>query len=391
MQEQTQDLVIIGGGIMGLCTAYAASHFTNNITILEKSNIGNKSTASFGYTRSIRNDYLDPLYARLAYEARRLWQALEDKAAEPLIIECGCLNIAKESITPDFATTYAEQSYHTLSNLHLKTEAFTCDSLQQRFPQFDVDMARLDVEAGFLYLPTVTRTLLDILRQRQAQIVEDVEVTAITRQSDTLHVVTSRGEFHTRSLVVTAGFGTNDVLRRIDGCSLQFPLIPDRPSQCKYFIPPAEKRALFTAEALPVFAYLDVGIYGHPIYAGKTPGVKIGFYNPPDMQRLSTHIQDVHSFVDECMPALRDAEAIDVTDVDQCFYDLVPDDRFILGGLPDFPRIFVGVGWRGTGYKYAPWVGQTLMQLALQEGTVYDIGRFSPQRFVADTTSIASI
>jgi glycine/D-amino acid oxidase-like deaminating enzyme len=391
MKEQTQDLVIIGGGIMGLCTAYAASHFTNNITILEKSNIGNKSTASFGYTRSIRNDYLDPLYARLAYEARRLWQALEDKAAEPLIIECGCLNIAKESITPDFAMTYAEQSYHTLSNLHLKTEAFTRDSLQQRFPQFDVDMARLDVEAGFLYLPTVTRTLLDILRQRQAQIVEDVEVTAITRQSDTLHVVTSRGEFHTRSLVVTAGFGTNDVLRRIDGCSLQFPLIPDRPSQCKYFIPPAEKRALFTAEALPVFAYLDVGIYGHPIYAGKTPGVKIGFYNPPDMQRLSTHIQDVHSFVDECMPALRDAEAIDVTDVDQCFYDLVPDDRFILGGLPDFPRIFVGVGWRGTGYKYAPWVGQTLMQLALQEGTVYDIGRFSPQRFVADTSSIASI
>lgn len=391
MKEQTQDLVIIGGGIMGLCTAYAASHFTNNITILEKSNIGNKSTASFGYTRSIRNDYLDPLYARLAYEARRLWQALEDKAAEPLIIECGCLNIAKESITPDFATTYAEQSYHTLSNLHLKTEAFTRDSLQQRFPQFDVDMARLDVEAGFLYLPTVTRTLLDILRQRQAQIVEDVEVTAITRQSDTLCVVTSRGEFHTRSLVVTAGFGTNDVLRCIDGCSLQFPLIPDRPSQCKYFIPPAEKRALFTAEALPVFAYLDVGIYGHPIYAGKTPGVKIGFYNPPDMQRLSTHIQDVHSFVDECMPALRDAEAIDVTDVDQCFYDLVPDDRFILGGLPDFPRIFVGVGWRGTGYKYAPWVGQTLMQLALQEGTVYDIGRFSPQRFVADTSSIASI
>jgi glycine/D-amino acid oxidase-like deaminating enzyme len=391
MKEQTQDLVIIGGGIMGLCTAYTASHFTNNITILEKSNIGNKSTASFGYTRSIRNDYLDPLYARLAYEARRLWQALEDKAAEPLIIECGCLNIAKESITPDFAMTYAEQSYHTLSNLHLKTEAFTRDSLQQRFPQFDVDMARLDVEAGFLYLPTVTRTLLDILRQRQAQIVEDVEVTAITRQSDTLHVVTSRGEFHTRSLVVTAGFGTNDVLRRIDGCSLQFPLIPDRPSQCKYFIPPAEKRALFTAEALPVFAYLDVGIYGHPIYAGKTPGVKIGFYNPPDMQRLSTHIQDVHSFVDECMPALRDAEAIDVTDVDQCFYDLVPDDRFILGGLPDFPRIFVGVGWRGTGYKYAPWVGQTLMQLALQEGTVYDIGRFSPQRFVADTSSIASI
>ena len=68
------------------------------------------------------------------------------------------------------------------------------------------------------------------------------------------------------------------------------------------------------------------------------------------------------------MPTLRDADAVDVTDVDQCFYDLVADDNFILGNVPGFSSIYVGVGWRGTGYKYAPWVGRTLMQLALQEG-----------------------
>jgi glycine/D-amino acid oxidase-like deaminating enzyme len=385
MKKQTQDLIIIGGGVMGLCTAYAASHLTNKITLLEKSSIGNKKTASFGYTRSIRNDYRDPLYARLAYEARRLWLELQHKAAEPLIIQCGCLNVAKESVTPDLSATYAAQSYHTLTSLHLKTEAFTRNTLQQRFPQFDVDMARLDVEAGFLYLPAVTQTLLEVLQRHQVKILEDVEVISIAHRAGTLRVVTSTGEFITESLVVTAGLGTNEVLRCIDGCSMQFPLIPDRPSQCKYFIPPAEKRAMFTADALPVFAYLDVGIYGHPIYAGKTPGVKIGFYNPPDVKRLPTPIHDVRSFVNECVPALRDAEAVDVTEVDQCFYDLVPDDTFILGNLPEFPTIFVGVGWRGTGYKYAPWVGQTLMQLALQGGTVYDIGRFSPQRFVSRT------
>jgi glycine/D-amino acid oxidase-like deaminating enzyme len=82
------------------------------------------------------------------------------------------------------------------------------------------------------------------------------------------------------------------------------------------------------------------------------------------------------------MPALQDAPALDVTGVDQCFYDLVADDNFIIGSLPGFPDIITGVGWRGTGYKYAPWVGHTLMQLALQEGTVYDITRFSPDRFV---------
>lgn len=218
------------------------------------------------------------------------------------------------------------------------------------------------------------------------RIVEEVEVVNIEQRPDNLLAVdTSAGQFVSSKLVITAGLGTNDVLKRIPGCTLQFPLSPDRPSQCKYYIPPAHKRAMFTPDALPVFAYLDVGIYGHPLYEGRTPGVKIGFYHPPDVHDVNTGhvaIPDIASFVAECMPSLQDATAIDVTDVDQCFYDLVADDNFILGHLPDNTSISVGVGWRGTGYKYAPWVGRTLMQLALQEGTVYDIRRFSPQRFV---------
>lgn len=385
-KKDRQDLIIIGGGIMGLFTAYAASHFTHRITILEKLTIGNQQAASFSYTRSIRNDYLDPLYARLAYEARTLWQDVQRHAEEPFIIDCGCLNLAKASVTPALTETYAEQSYRVLSDLHLKAEAFSKEELEQRFPQFAVDLGRLDVEAGMLAVPVVTRTLLNVLRERQIRIVEEVEVAAIEQRPDgLLSVRTSAGPFIADKLVIAAGLGTNTVLKRIAGCTLQFPLSPDRPSQCKYYIPPADKRAMFLPAALPVFAYLDVGIYGHPIYEGRTPGVKIGFYHPPDVHDVSVGqvaIPDIASFVAECMPSLQDAQAIDVTDVDQCFYDLVADDNFILGHLPDNANISVGVGWRGTGYKYAPWVGRTLTQLALQEGTVYDIRRFSPQRFV---------
>jgi glycine/D-amino acid oxidase-like deaminating enzyme len=387
MPKEIQNLTIIGGGIMGLYAAYYASEVVQNITILEKATIGaeNKAAASSSYTRSIRNDYLDPLYARLAYEARKLWLELQSKAAEPFIIDCGCLNIAKESITHEISETYAAQSYNILTGLHLKREAFARENLQQRFPQFDADMGRLDVEAGLLYVPVITKTLLALLKERNVNIVEDVEVTGVQQRAKNLHINTNLGEFVTEKLVITAGLGTNDVLQSIDGCAMHFPLIADRPSQCKYFIPLAEKRAMFTSDTLPVFAYLDVGIYGHPIYEGKTPGVKIGFYNPPDINKLNTRIHDVHSFVEECMPALRDADSVDVTDVDQCFYDLVADDNFILGNVPGFSTIYVGVGWRGTGYKFAPWVGRTLMQLALQEGTVYDISHFSPQRFVIHT------
>src|SRR6266704_2761304 len=109
----TQDLIIIGGGIMGLMTAYYASDFVKNITILEKKTIGkeNKEAASFSYTRSIRVDFLEPLYANLAYEAQLLWLNLEKDSSETLFVKCGCLNIAKKTISPDFSSTYAERSF----------------------------------------------------------------------------------------------------------------------------------------------------------------------------------------------------------------------------------------------------------------------------------------
>jgi sarcosine oxidase len=156
--------------------------------------------------------------------------------------------------------------------------------------------------------------------------------------------------------------------------------------QSKYFIPEPSVRDQYTEETLPVFAYLDVGIYGHPLYAGKTPGVKIGFYHPPDAAVVPSRIGSVEDFVAECMPGLRGAETIDVAEasgVDTCFYDLVGDDDFILGPLPGADGAFVGVGWRGTGYKFAPWVGSVLAQLAVTRGTAYDVSRFAPGRFAS--------
>ena len=104
---------------------------------------------------------------------------------------------------------------------------------------------------------------------------------------------------------------------------------------------------------------------------------------------------DVLGLLPGCSVRLRGAEVVDVaaaSGVDTCWYDLVTDDEFILGAVPGVPDVYTGVGWRGTGYKFAPWVGRVLAQLAVQRGTVYDIGRFAPARFAggAPVTGVAS-
>ena len=382
MTETVYDLAIIGAGVMGLFTADFARRRGARVLLLDEWRLGDPRAASFSLTRSIRNDYLDPVYARLAFEARKLWLDFQRETGESFLIECGCLNLAKSSITPELSATYAEQSYRVLQGLHLKTEVFDRDGLRARFPQFDVDLGRLDVEAGFLHVPPITAALLARLRAADVEVAENTTVNRINRRQGRIAIDTAAGELLADRLVLTAGLGSNSLLARIDGCDLRLPLRPDRPSESKYLIPPPAKRTMFTPSRLPVFAYLDVGIYGHPMLEGKTPGVKIGYYNPPDVRTQVTSITSVQRFVEECMPELIDARVIDVEGADQCSYDLVADDNFILGPIPGLPGGAVGTGWRGTGYKFAPLIGRTLMELALETRTVEDISRFTPERFV---------
>jgi N-methyl-L-tryptophan oxidase len=377
-------LTVVGGGIVGLMTAYYAAPMAESVTVLERSTIGDPATASYSLTRSVRHDYLDLQYASLAAEARRLWLELQAKSGRRLLVDCGCLNLAKASVTADLAGTYGARSYEILTELGLRRDAYSAAQLGIRYPQFAADAGWLDVDAGFADVTVVTQVLREALRERGVTVRERVTVRGIGRGADDWQVAVDEGAIGADAVVIAAGLRTNEVLDLLPGCEVRFPLRPDRPSQSKYFIPPETVRAQFTAPALPVFAYLDVGIYGHPMLEGQTPGVKIGFYHPPDAQIVPSRIGSVEDFVAECMPALHGAESVDVADasgVDTCSYDLVADDEFIIGPVPGAEGVYAGVGWRGTGYKFAPWAGLVLAQLAMQRDTGYDIARFRPARF----------
>jgi glycine/D-amino acid oxidase-like deaminating enzyme len=375
------DLLIVGGGVMGLFTAYHAAARSARVVVLERGRIGDPMTASYGRTRSFRSDYLDPAYARLAQESIRLWGDFERDTGAKALVRCGCLNIAKRSVTPDLARTYAQLSFETLERLRLKTESFDAEALRRRFSYLDADMAHLDVEGGVVDLRSVTSALTGALADRGVRTLEGVETSAIEPDGASFRVITDAGELRARSLVVTAGHGTNDVLAKLRGCGLRVPITRDRPSEAKYFFPNNGTRRQFTADVMPVIAYLDAGIYCHPIVDGVVDAVKVGYYNPPDLPGERAAVDGIADFVEQCMPGLKDAHVRDVDDVDGCDYDLVADDEFVLGAIPGLAGAFVGVGWRGTGYKFAPWVGRVLAASALEGGTVYDIGRFDPARF----------
>jgi glycine/D-amino acid oxidase-like deaminating enzyme len=389
--DDVADLVVIGGGVMGLFTAYHASAAGARVAVLEAGRVGDPRTASYGLTRSYRRDYLDPRYVRLADEAMRLWDVFERECGVAALVRCGCMNIAAEKVTPELGSTYGRRSAAVMRRLGLDPEVLGPVQITERFGYVSADEAYLDAQAGMVDVAAVTDALVRVLAQRKVIVHEGVEVAGIVDDGDVVRVTTDVGALTARALVITAGHGTNEVLRRLEGCELHIPLTRDRPSEAKYYVPRPAERSRFTADRMPVTAYLDTGIYVHPIVDGVTNAVKIGYYNPPDVPRGSTGIESIAEFVDHCMPGLRTAQVSDVRDVDQCDYDLVGDDDFVLGLVPGHRTVAVGVGWRGTGYKFAPWVGRVLHQLTLQQGTVYDVAQFDPARFTDRAASRADL
>jgi glycine/D-amino acid oxidase-like deaminating enzyme len=389
--EDVLDLLVIGGGVMGLFTAYQGSQQHSRVAVLERGRVGDSATASYGRTRSYRRDYLEAIYARLADEAIGLWTEFEAQTGVDVLVRCGCMNIAKTSVTPDLDASYAHLSTTVLRRLGMPVQSYDTTGVELAYPYLRADVADLDPVGGLVNLPAVTQALLAALAEAKASVYEQLTVTGISAAGDLVRVTTDIGEFITRSLVITAGHGTNEVLALLPGCTLQVPITKDRPSDAKYFVPPADVRHLFTSDVMPVIAYLDTGIYLHPIVEGLIDAVKVGYYNPPDMPLNEggvSRIDSIAAFIDECLPGLQGSQITDVTDVDQCDYDLVDDDDFVLGPVPGYDNVFVGVGWRGTGYKFSPWVGRVLFELACREGTVYDISRFDPARFDVALTTV---
>ena len=231
VDADVSDLVVVGGGVMGRFTAYHASRRRARVVVLERGRIGDPETASYGRTRSFRNDYLDATYARLAHEAFRLWGEFERETGTDVLVRCGCMNIATRSATPDLAGTYAQRSFETLARLGLRTESFDAQALRERFPYLDADLAHLDVDAGVVDVPAVDRALARALAERGVRTLEGVEPRTIARDGPFIRVSIDAVELLTRSLVIAAGHGTNDVLSLLPGCRLRVPITRDRPSE----------------------------------------------------------------------------------------------------------------------------------------------------------------
>lgn len=373
------EVLIIGGGGMGLAAAWHVAKRGHNVRVIERFKFLHNRGSSHTEHRVIRRTYNDDIYSRLVVSAYQGWEELEQESGVKLLNLVGGLD-------------WGPSDDHGLNDiirvsaaLNIPLEVMDANEANKRFPQFHLPdgftmtLCKLN---GFVAVDDAMKAKLDMARKHGAILQDEEQVLQIEPLEHGARVVTDKGTYTCDKLILTAGSYVNPLMQQI---GLNFAYTTEL-NQVHWFA--AKDPSLFTMERFPIFIVRwDVGYfngaYGFPTY--RRPGVKVAIhhsnvYIDPEQYDMTPNegTRDrVTAFVREYMPGL-DADSL--IDMGTCLYDFPPDEHFVLSKHPQHPDISMA-NMAGHGYKFAPVVGEILADFAIQGETDYDLTGLGVDRF----------
>jgi monomeric sarcosine oxidase len=363
------NICILGGGIMGLSTAYSITKDSDSeVLLLDRYGLGNDYCSSNDATKVFRYSYgNDELYTRMAVESLKLWKNLERDSGQELLLPTGLLMLQGED---EDANGFNEASYRTLSRMKLGAEQLEEDELEKRFPQFRAGKGFFDPHAGVLLASRALDTFNSLTQKHRVKVHKGQARRIVFGDHPSIETVAGEiVRFH--KLVVTIGPWSNSLLNQ-----RMTSMAPTR-QQLVYF-KPQKGLDLFRPRTCPVF-FVDKH-YGLP--AAGIDGVKVSpkeLNDPVDPEKANRSVDQEQIAVcrDVCrrfVPDLADGEVIHTK---VCLYDMTENSDFVLDKDPDHQDVVYGYGFSGHGFKFAPLIGRLLSELALDKRLSFPIERFS--------------
>lgn len=371
------DLVIIGGGVMGAAAAVAGAESGRAVLLLEQFQPTHNQGSSHGDCRIVRISYPEPFYVTMAQQALTLWDKLAHTAGRTVRYTTGEWNCGPPQ-SPQLA-----ELVQNLNACHIPFEELTATESNGRFPHFYVtDPIEIIYipSSGIIIADAAVQLLWEIAQDKGATLQPHTRVTSIEPTANGVTLHTAADEIiHAAKLIVAAGGWTKQLMAPL---GLDLPLTVTQ-EQVAYF---AERGPVnHDYNHMPVFLDYHTAepFYGLPHV--QKMGVKVGWHHtgkpiqPDEPRWLDDENQAaVQSFIGRRLPHLNPQT---VLERHTCLYTDTPDLHFILDTHPAYPQIVLGCGFSGHGFKFAPLIGEILVDLALEKDTVTDLRPFALGRF----------
>jgi len=340
--------LILGGGIMGLGSAWALRRRGWTVQVLEQDSVPNPRGASVDRTRLIRYAYgARAGYMRMVDDAFAAWELLWADLGERLYCETGAIAYSAD------ASRFVAESATALRADGRQADEVSPAEMRRRLPMLNVPESALAIamdRGGVLLAEQIVAALGRLLAGciERARVIEVDPARASVRTADGRVLV---GDL----LVLAAGPWAPRLLP-----ALATRVRPSR-QVLTYYAPPPEWREAWSRAPILLDLTHDTGVWaappvaGHPLKLGDhaydyaaDPETDPRLASPADLARLAALLR----------PHFRDFDRYRLAEARVCFYDNETEENFVIETLG--PACWVMSGFSGHGFKFGPCLGLAL-------------------------------
>ena len=364
------DVVIIGGGINGLCTLYHSLRLgCSSVALVEQFQIGHKMGSSHGKSRITRSSYISSVYTQLMQQVHNEeWPRLEtDTGVRLLHPTPGCIWGPTEGPIQQYIKSVCETG--------VAVEQIDVPTARRRFPMFsfkDDDCILDDATCAVVDAEATIQSLVKTCTNKGADLLTNETVLELDLNRDPICIRTTNGTLMTQRLAITAGAWSSQILPQ-----LSKRLTVTR--QCVGYFELAGEPDQFRVGRFPVWIYLGLGknntFYGLPQFG--YDGIKLAQHitvertDVPDPVELGTDasISGLKQFLGHHfrhrIQRFYQAE--------HCLYTNTETEDYLIDFYPQKSNIVVGAGFSGHGFKLAPLTGRILAELLINQKTTVSV------------------
>ncbi len=369
----TASVVIIGGGVMGLSTAFhLAEAGVSDVVVVEADQVGSGSTSKAA--GGVRLQFSDEVNIRLAL---RSLDAFERFAVRPGydidLHQVGYLFLLTDpaDVTVFEANVTLQNSLGVPSRMITAAEAGRLSPLANTS---DVLAASICMRDGHANTGAVVEGYAQGARRHGVRILTQCSVIGIDIDGQTIRAVhTTKGSITTDTVLCAAGPWSGQVAAL---ANLSLPVVPVR--RPIWYTEPMLNRP----QHLPMTIDFSTGFYFH----GEGEGLLFGMADPDqaagfDVEMRSDWLEVVAGVAAHRAPSLLD---VGIAGGWTGFYESTPDHNGLIGESAHLNRFFYATGFSGHGFLLGPAVGEVMRDLILGATPLVPIDAFSVERFSDD-------
>ena len=368
--EKTADIAVIGGGIMGLCTAmYLAMGSAGRIVLLEKNLLSQASTGlSVG---GIRQQFSHPANIRLSQMSLSLISHFEERFKTDLgFQQTGYLFLAEKNST----LTQFKDNVALQQKCGVPVELLSPSEINSRWPFLNISLIQggtFCAQDGYADPYQVAMAYARADRNLGVNLMENTTVHQILIQGGRVFgLETSRGRLTAPIVVNAAGAWAGEITA---STGLNLPL---KPFRRQVYV--TRKFTRF-ARPLPLIIFQDTLFY----FRGEGEGILMGMTDPDEPSSFHTHtdrafLEQMIETATQRVPDLAEAEILRGWGG---LYAITPDENPIIGRLGEIEGLFGAIGFSGHGFQHGPAAGRLLSDLIIQGHTDFDLSPFAYSRF----------